>query len=287
MENKLILGTAQFGLDYGINNPDGKIKKNEAFKILSFAYKHKINILDTSYAYGDSEIVLGEYIKEYKKDIKIISKLPQNDCENPIELFYKSLNRLNSIKIYGYLIHHFDFFMKKSKIWEDLKLLKEEGKIEKIGFSLYYPEELDYLLGKNIDFDIIQIPYNIFDQRFKEYFLELKKINVEIHIRSIFLQGLVFIPVQKLPEKFLKIKSKLEKLNSLSKILNTSIASLCLNFSILNPLIDKIIIGIDCKEHLHEIINTMAEIDNIKSIYHNLETLKENDENIILPTNWK
>ncbi len=285
--NKLVIGTVQFGLDYGINNFRGKVPENEVFEILDYASQNNINFLDTSHAYGDSESILGEYIEKNRGNFKIISKLPKHDLINSFKVFSDSLSKLKVDKIYGYLIHHFDFFIEKPQIWEDLKQIKVEGKVEKIGFSLYYPHELDYLLEKNIDFDIIQIPYNIFDQRFSPHFINLKRKNIEIHTRSVFLQGLVFIPARKLPEKFLKIKSKLENLNRLSNMLNTSIASLCLNFSILNPLIDKIIIGIDCKEHLNEIINTMKETDNIKSIYHNLEILKENDENIILPTNWK
>ena len=285
--NKLVMGSVQFGLDYGINNRRGKIPQRETFDILTYASRNGLVFLDTSYAYGDSEIVLGEYIKQSNRKFNIISKLPKNKSGNSKDIFHQSLNRLHTDKLYGYLIHHFDFFLENRNIWCDMRQIKEEGLVEKIGFSLYYPGELDYILDKNIDFDIIQFPFSILDQRFVPYLQKLKEMNKEIHVRSVFLQGLVFKPACELSDRFLKIKSKLDILNKYSDELNTSISSICLNFALLNPLIDRVIIGVDSLENLMENLQGLSHKEKVKMIYSNLISLKEDDENIILPINWK
>jgi len=287
LSDKIALGTVQFGLDYGINNLTGKIPKNEVFEILDYAHKSGINVIDTSYAYGDSESVLGEYLKRSGIKFKVVSKLPGNKDDKSFEIFHETLNHLNKNKIYGYLIHNFDFYLKNSRIWADLRKIKQQGKVQKIGFSLYYPEELEYLLKKKVTFDLIQVPYSIFDQRFSVFFQQLKKKNVEIHIRSVFLQGLVFKEINTLPKRFLKIKRKLETLKKLAGDLAIPVSSLCLNFAALNPFIDKVVIGVDNIANLKENLNNLKYQVKTKKIYNKLLKLKEEDENIILPVNWK
>ena len=101
---KLALGTAQFGMDYGINNKEGEIKKEGVFSILELAHSKGIDALDTAYAYGNSEKKIGEFIKEKNIKFKIISKLPPK-CKSPEKIVDKSLKRLNCAKIYAYMIH--------------------------------------------------------------------------------------------------------------------------------------------------------------------------------------
>ena len=126
--NKLTLGTVQFGIDYGINNSSGKVSKDEVFKILKYAEDNGIDLLDTSYAYGESETVLGEYIKKSPPFFKVISKLPRNDRKNKINIFFESIKKLHINKFYGYLLHHFDFFLRNPEIWEFFKYLKKKKK---------------------------------------------------------------------------------------------------------------------------------------------------------------
>lgn len=112
--SKLVLGTAQFGLDYGINNKRGKLSKKEVFKILTYAKKNEIETLDTAYGYGDSEKIIGEFIKKNKICFKIISKLPKCNSKTVEYIFLKSLAKLSQDKIYGYLIHDFESFLKNN-----------------------------------------------------------------------------------------------------------------------------------------------------------------------------
>ena len=111
MNLKLALGTAQFGLDYGIANKKGKVAKEEVFKILEYAHSVGIDTLDTAYSYGESEDVIGKFISNSGKSFNVISKMPDlnSDTVSPVNgYFSQTLARLRQKKIYGYLIHKFD-----------------------------------------------------------------------------------------------------------------------------------------------------------------------------------
>jgi len=284
--NKISLGTAQFGINYGINNKRGKIPREEVFDILSEAIEFGIDTIDTAYDYGGSEKVIGDFLKSTRYKFKVVSKLPKCKYDKVKEIFESSLNNLGLYMTYGYLIHSFENYKNDKRIWNELEKLKKVGKIKKIGFSLYYPQELEYLLGHKVYFDMVQVPYSVFDQRFEPYFAELKQRNIEVHVRSVFLQGLVFKKLDELESRFLGIKPKLVFLYDLSKELNLPISVICLGFVLLND-VDKVVIGVDSKENLIENIAKLKYISRISRIYERLKELKEDDENIILPINWK
>jgi len=284
--NKISLGTAQFGMNYGINNKGGKIPKAEVFDILSKAIEFGIDTIDTAYDYGEGERVIGEFLKAVRYKFKIISKLPECKCDRVKEIFQSSLNNLGLCTIYGYLMHSFDSYKRDAGIWNELEKLKDAGKVEKIGFSLYYPGELEYLLERGVYFDVVQVPFSIFDQRFEPFFLKLRQKNIEIHIRSVFLQGLIFKKSDELDSRFLKIKPKIVILQDISEELNLPVSVLCLGFVLLNN-VDKVIIGVDNKENLIDSMTKLKYAGRVNRIYERLKELKEDDENIILPINWK
>ncbi|HQF37067.1 MAG: aldo/keto reductase [Candidatus Methanofastidiosum sp.] len=285
--SKIILGTAQFGMDYGINNVRGKIPYNEVVEILNFAYKNGIDTLDTAYSYGESEEILGKAISNSSLKFNIISKLPDLENDKNVEnIFNETLKRLRQKKLYGYLFHNFETFRKHPYIYNIFQELKCSNKVEKIGFSIYYPSEIDYLLDNKIDFDIVQIPYSIFDQRFENYLHLLKEKKIEVHIRSVFLQGLFFKKPDELSENFVKIREDLENINKISKRLNISIASLCIKFALMNENIDKIIIGIDSLEDLVENIRGINGNKIADKYFKLLRNMRVDDETIILPFRW-
>src|SRR3989344_1832186 len=184
--NKLAMGTAQFGLDYGINNKQGKIPLKEIFKILDTCLLKGIDTLDTAPDYGDSEKKIGEYTRLKGSNFKIISKLPVNvNSQNLDTILNKSLSNLQTDKIYGIIFHNFQSYTAHPQVLENLYRYQEKGVVKKIGFSFYYNKNLELLLSKNIKFDIVQVPYSIFDGRFATYFPDLKKRGVEIHVRSV------------------------------------------------------------------------------------------------------
>lgn len=284
---KIGLGTVQFGLDYGISNSRGKIPKEEVFEILMSAWNQGIEVLDTSALYGESEYVIGQFLKENNVPFKIISKLPPCDADDIETRLCESLKRLDREGLFGYLVHNFDAFRANRHIWDILQKAKSQKKVEKLGFSLYYPQEVEYLVRENIDFDMVQVPFSVFDQRFSGVFKVLRKRNVEIHARSVFLQGLVFKNALSMHGIFENFKDKLSSLHSISQDIGIPISALCLNFAVLNEYIDKVIIGIDSLSNLQDNINALSYQDRVGDVYNSLLNLKEDNDKIILPFNWE
>lgn len=285
--NKIVLGTAQFGLDYGINNKRGKIPYSEIVEIIEFAYKNGIDTLDTAYGYGESEEILGKIISNNSLKFNIISKLPNIENEKDVEgIFYETLERLKQKKIYGYLFHSFETFKSHPYIYDIFQKLKHSKKIEKIGFSLYYPSEINSLYDNKIDFDIIQLPYSIFDQRFEPYFSELKNRGIEIHVRSVFLQGLIFKEPEELDIYLSEVGDKILILKKMVERYKISTLSICLNFVLLNKYIDKVVLGIDSINNLKENLSSINDTNCVESLYKELKSLEIKNENILLPFKW-
>lgn len=277
MNDKLILGTVQFGCQYGINSagrPDGCVVR----EILNEAEALGITTLDTSSAYGDAEKILGNAIQR-KGSFKIISKYPQ--CHIPVEeCFYTTLSHIGIDRLYGYLVHHFDVYKNNPGIWRDFEKLKQDGKTDRIGFSLYHPAELELLLKNKTAFNIVQIPYNILDRKFEPYLRVLHDMDVEIHVRSTFLQGLFFMDREKLPIKLLPLKKYLLQLDEYAKRNRMSMSSLALNYNIQNPYIDGVLIGVDnggqLQMNVHSVTKQKIDID-----------IRVSEEELLNPVNWK
>lgn len=290
MLNRIALGAAQFGMEYGISNRVGKVPKKDVFKILECAHKNGIDMLDTAHVYGESEKVIGEFIFDSGVNFNIVSKLPDlgnSDVAAVDRYFSETLERLHQPKIYGYLIHAFEDIVKHEGLWNKLEFLKHKGSVSKLGVSIYIPEQLEYLWDGDICFDIIQIPYNIFDQRFERHFSDLKKKGVEIQARSIFLQGLFFLELDEINRNFQPAKEGIEKLRGISADYKIPLHSLCLCFALLSPFIDKVIIGVDSIGQLEQNIDSIKYIDKVRGIYDLLQSLKFHNEEVILPYNWK
>lgn len=285
--NKFIIGTAQFGLNYGINNLNNKLQLPEMKLILNDAKKNDINFIDTAISYGNSEDNLG---KIGVKDFKIISKLPKlpNKTTNVkswvIQQAKLSIKKLNIEKLYGLLLHNpSDLFGPNGKnIIEALKELKLSRLVSKIGVSIYDPEELDDIFSL-LKFDIVQSPLNIVDRRLinSGWLSRLNNKGVEVHARSIFLQGLLLMKEKQLPKKFLMFDKHFKKWFQFYKKNKLSPLNECLNFAFNNTFIDKYVIGVDSIENLKEIINC-----KIKKNKRNYNNLKSENKFLIDPRTW-
>jgi aryl-alcohol dehydrogenase-like predicted oxidoreductase len=282
---KLVLGTVQYGMDYGTISVTKKVSTTELKRIFSAADSCGIHHLDTSQSYGESEERIGRYSSsKFNIITKLAYGMKSSDIRNSIDL---SIRLLGDNNLSGVLFHDFNDFLRDPLSIGVLNDLKAKGVIEKIGFSLYHTRELDVLLNEQIDFDILQIPFNIYDQRFKKYFEHLKSIGIEIYARSVFLQGLVFINPVGLPPHFSTYKDHFMQLIEISTYRNIPISELCLNFVCTQNNIDKVIIGVKSEK---ELINNVASIkkysQNFQEVQPELEALIIDDENIILPINW-
>ena len=291
MNSKLILGTVQFGLDYGINNNTGKLSEDQVFELLERAYELGIRTLDTAEAYGNAHSIISNFHKQSKKRFNIISKYSSSNFDYPIDLVERiqvHCSNFNVNYLEGYMFHSYnDFKMNINNDPNVLDNIKNSGLVKKIGVSVYSNDEIEDLLNfKNIN--LIQLPFNLFDNEYqrKEILEKAKKRNIEIHTRSVFLQGLFFKDINTLTNCLLPLKHNLSKLSLILKNYNISMDSLALNYPLNKTYIDKVLIGVDSLEQLKNNIKA-TENDFDKSIYEKIDCIQIKNTKLLNPSNWK
>ena len=283
LRSKLSLGTVQFGLDYGVTNKNGQVTISQARDILDCAKQNNIKTLDTASLYGNSEKVLGGIGVD---DYQIITKTTflKDDVDEVINNFYKSLENLNRTQVEGLLIHNIKDIENKQfeALFEKLNALKESNLVKKIGFSTYTPEQVVFLLA-NFDFDLIQVPFNVFDTRLVDNGLlrELKDKGVEIHVRSVFLQGLL-LDFDSLGDYFSSWEDKFEDYQKMVKDSGFSLLEYALNFVLNIEEIDKVLVGVNNNKQLIEIVEASQKI-----VDNSLLPFSINDINLLNPSLWK
>ena len=291
--NRIGLGTVQFGMDYGISNLSGQTPIESVNEILQFASRNKIIMVDTAHSYGNSEQVIG--LSAHRQYFDIVTKtIPTNArIIGPEQInkvcagVYESLRRLRIDRLYGLLLHHSDDLTVDGgeALYRSLTDMKSQGIFSKIGVSVYSAEEVEFIL-KYYDIDLIQIPMNIFDQRFLHSGMlqRLKNSGIEIHVRSAFLQGIVFMQPEDLPYKLSNHASHLKKFRHVINELNISPIAACLAFLMKQPEVDKVICGINSLHQLVELVEVVASLPLIeKSIF---DSFVVNDESFLNPTKW-
>ena len=196
-----------------------------------------------------------------------------------------SLLRLNVSSVSGVLLHRPLQLLERNgvQLWNSLEDLKERGIIKKIGFSVYGPDDLDRLWKSGFLPDIVQAPYNIFDQRLKDsgWLSKLNDNKVEVHTRSVFLQGLLLMPSNKRPKYFSKWNNLFNEWDLWLKTNNISGLEAALNFALSEYLIDKIIVGVDNKTQLSEVISASKKYTLCVP-----KILNTTDEKLINPSLW-
>jgi len=284
--NKLALGTVQFGLDYGISNTQGQVPENQVGEILNFCRQHNINMLDTAAAYGQSEAILGNLLPDF--NFQVVSKLAPGSA--PAEVspqFHHSLEKLKQNQLYGYLVHDYATYEKQPGIYDEILKLQTAGLIQKVGFSLYYPAHLEKILQDDLPLQLVQIPFNVFDQRFVYLLPALAARNIEVHARSIFLQGLFFKSATNLPEFFSSLKPALQTIQNISEPSGVPLAALLLSFVHGFPEVSKLVIGVTSMAELEANVNYVDFIETVDPYREKLKSLVCTNENLILPFNWK
>jgi aryl-alcohol dehydrogenase-like predicted oxidoreductase len=286
MTDKLILGTVQFGLNYGINNSVGKPKKEHVFQILSYAYERGIRYLDTAELYGNAHDLIGEYHKlNPDKKFNIITKFPHNfddSLENKINNY---LNQLNVDHLEAILFHSFDSYINhKSHL---TNLVKFKSKIVKyIGVSVYTNKQINEVID-DINIDIIQVPFNLFDNLNQrgELIRKAKSKNKIIHTRSAYLQGLFFMKKDNPNPIRIKLEKAMDFITDISLKSKIPIGSIALNYCLLQPNIDGVLIGVDSLEQLKENIN-FAENNIPKQFIDEINTIRINNIELLNPSMW-
>lgn len=286
---KLAIGSAQFGLDYGISNGSGKVSLVEVESIIGFARSVGIDIVDTAVNYGDSETVLGQV---GMTTFGVVSKLPAipTACSHIAgwvdNCITDSLGRLRIQKLYGLLLHNPSDLLGPSgiELARALDAAKQKGLVQKIGVSVYDPWSLD-LVWRLMHIDLVQCPLNIVDRRMQStgWLKRLKNEGVEIHVRSCFLQGLLLMRPNELPSQFLRWKSIWMRWERVLRDSCLAPLEICLAYLDSVSEIDRVVVGIESMVQLRALYNLAPREFDEKT----WRFMQSEDERLINPSCWK
>ncbi len=290
--SKMTLGTVQLGLNYGIANNDGKPSQEKSFAILNAALENGINCLDTARGYGDSEEVIGAFLKTYKgQRPAIVTKIPKLQGDSPKELekftteaMEKSLAALGVNKVDAVMLHGADDPKKYGSACADaMKSLITNGYTDKVGVSIYTSEDIQNMLKYDI-FSLTQVPMSIFDQRLiiDGSIKKLAERDYTVFVRSVFLQGLFFLNPDEMTDPILveHVAPRLRLLNKIAEEENMSIAQLAIAFIRDLEGVTSLVLGADTPE---QVLTNVACFDTIPLSAETLEKLKKEFVGIDIP----
>jgi aryl-alcohol dehydrogenase-like predicted oxidoreductase len=251
--NKLILGTVQFGKSYGISNTQNKkVNTRHQKKIFNLCKKFGINEIDTAYEY---DFDINTLPKSHKWLVNTKIKIDTFSTEKKIINYLKSFKKKNLILNCVYIHDEENLFTKRGKfVFNVLSKCRTKNLFNKIGVSIYNLSNIKFII-KNFKINVIQVPFNILHTEIRKYKKILKKKDVTIHARSIFLQGLLLMKPHLLPKKFLIIKKYILMINKKKNFFKTTLVNYLLNFVDKEECISKILFGVHSYEHLKEIVN--------------------------------
>ena len=296
MLRRIGLGTAQWGMPYGVFNLTGVPGVDVVANILARARNAGVVVLDTAWAYGDAERVLGKQgaldagfqVVTKTRPLRGLNISPVESAGVVEEAFHLSLSKLGGKSVYGLLVHHADDLLGPSGsiIWAKLQQLRSEGKVQKIGCSIYHPEQLDQLLDQ-YELELIQLPYNIYDQRYVSSGISNKARakGVEVHARSAFLQGLLLTPPDRLPAHFFSLRDRHAALWAKYDEFGLSPLQAALIFCLACRDLDRIIVGCEQLGQLMEIIGA-ARVTILPDLVAALADFAISNEDIINPGRW-
>jgi len=281
---KMVLGTAQFGMNYGIANRNGQVHGDEIAMILDLALQNGIDTLDTAKAYGNSEEAIGSYLsKRPEEKWYIITKLSAEDG-NLKKQYQESKERLGCAP-WTILAHRVSDYLDET-FCENLHALKKLHDVQKVGVSIYTVEDIQKVLSVMLP-DIIQLPINILDTKLLRTgaLSKLKDKNIEIHVRSVFLQGLFYLPEIEIVERFPQLQIDLNKLSSLAASQGLTLPELSLLYVTSLPEVDKVVVGVENASQLEAHFTTLAKTFD-ESIPQEILDIEFEDETVLNPVLW-
>lgn len=293
MISKLVIGTANFGLEYGVANKK-RLEREEVFRILKLASDQGVWGIDTATDYGAAEDIIGEFFRVHGTTFKVIAKLPRKSYDNGRDVEQEvvdSLVRMNIPSVEKLIIHSFETYQRYGGIiLPVLNALMRKGVIGQYGVSIYHPQEAIQIIEEAKVPLALEIPMNLFDQRFLKDDL-LRKIKGKGHTilaRSIFLQGLFFLSDAEIEHPFDRVRDKLVGLRNVSKKEKFRIEWLALDSIIGIPDVDLAVIGVDGSEQLMLNFEGLKE-ENFRRIRDRLippAFFEVDDEDILIPSRW-
>lgn len=285
-KTKLALGAAQFGVDYGVANIQGKVETEEVKRIFAVARSANIDTLDTAIAYGDSEQVIGQMGSQ---PWSIVTKLPPvpfgyNAASWVREQLTGSLARLGVQQVYGLLLHRPGQLLEDigPELYGALKAVQSEGLVKKIGISIYRPATLETTLAQYA-VDLVQAPLNILDRSLVEsgWAKRLADAGVEVHVRSVFLQGLLLMPASQRPAKFSPWTDIWAEWDRWLAQTGLTPQQACLRYVCGLDSIDRVVVGVDSAAQLDEVLSASEGILDSLPAFKPLQ-----DDRLINPARW-
>ncbi|WP_370298709.1 aldo/keto reductase [Pontibacterium sp.] len=286
--SRIAIGTAQFGLNYGVSNSSGQVSQANIESILNVARSYGIDTLDTAKLYGTSEYALGQ-AQPHK--FRIVTKLPAvpPSTKSPATWIssqvLESLEKLGTNRVDALLLHRPEqlFTPIGKEVSDSLHDLKRQGLVDKIGITIYTPDDLESLLAK-LDIDLIQAPFNVLDQRLyiSGWLEQLTQRGIEVHTRSAFLQGLLLMPPQNRPTYFDQWNPLFQMWSSWLAEHQLTPLEACLRYVLQFPQISKVVVGVETANQLEEIIK--ASLGSLPPLP---QTMLTEDQSLINPSLWK
>lgn len=287
--SRLAIGTAQFGTSYGIANGSGQVPRTEVASILSYALAQGVDSLDTAIGYGESEAILGEIgVGQFN----VVTKLPPMPADVVdvkrwvVDQVSGCLERLKQESLYGLLLHRSHDLQGAAGgvLADELSALKKQRHVEKIGVSIYNPSELEFVTSV-LDLDLVQAPLNLVDRRLvtSGWLDRLKQLNVEVHTRSAFLQGLLLMSREHIPEKFERWAGLWDSWADSLKVRCISPLSACLAYPLSLPQVDRVVVGVDSLAQLQELVHVAKQ----PLIESDFDFMTMDDEQLINPSRWR
>jgi aryl-alcohol dehydrogenase-like predicted oxidoreductase len=284
---KLALGTAQFGMDYGIASRSGRVPQDEIGAILTRAKSEGIDTLDTAIAYGESEVALGKCPLAGWRIITKLGPFPEDRPDTGAwvtEQIQGSLQRLGVSSLYGVLLHSPRQLLQDcgGEILSALEAAKREGVIRKSGISIYDPSELDGLWD-HCRPDIVQAPFNILDRRLVDsgWLRRMQESDTEVHVRSIFLQGLLLMGREDRPLPFQRWDRLWASWHGWLQNSDLTPLEACVRHALSFTQISRVVVGVDSLRHLEEICKAVhGDAPKIPA------SLQTDDIDLLNPSRW-
>ena len=283
--NRIVLGGAQLGLPYGILNGGETLSREEVARILDTAVDHGIDSIDTAIAYGQSESIIGE---TSQNRFNIISKLPPLpvDISNVSEWVHSqvqgSLSRLKCTSLDALLLHRPQDLTGAQgvELYAAIESLMAEKMIHRFGVSIYSPDDLEGIID-TFEIHVVQAPLNVFDRRILGVTDQLSALNIEVHVRSVFLQGVLIASPQDRPHRFEPWSEHFALFDEWVRSSGVSAMACCMGFALQQPGIAKLVIGTTSAESLDEIMNSTPN-----SVLEVPTHLQSSVEQLIDPRFW-
>ena len=288
---KLGLGTVQFGLPYGITNSAGQVSFDEAGRILDKAREVGIRVVDTAAAYGNSEEVLGQLLRSGDQFALVTKTVPiraarigEADMARIEVGFEASLSRLCRPGVDALLVHHAEDLLVPGgdRIYARLEQWRAAGKLKRIGVSVYDQSQIEQLFER-YSLDVVQLPLNVFDQRLvaSGTLSELARKGVAIHVRSVFLQGLLLQSPEQWPGRFAAWQSLARHYHAHLEKLGVSPMAAAIDFASRQPGVETVLIGVENRRQLEDCLAAETSSQTL-----NLQEFACEDLDLIDPRRW-